>query len=328
MKNKLIFFCLAFMLTACTKNKNPTDLPDLPLVITGITPDAAFEGDEITIKGKGFGTDPSKIKVYFYGENECPILSLKDTVVVVTLPVGIWYGLNNYGHFKIVRGDKDFTFNQALTVKQDLQLVNVNNLSDNTSRIRPDNTIEFVTIGADKIFISLGGTIDNKEVTGATITENHYKTFTVILPSDFYGTDKFEDTATAWVKVTATAGTRRVSKDYKTRLMPETFINKIEVTSSTWSLKQLQEGGKVLGLHVEGRNLYSKCYFKVMNTGTNIVTFSDVLGASNTGLFYSAIDKGIPVTAAAGFGQGNYKLTLYTPEGKWMGDSNAFTLIK
>ena len=328
MKNKLIFCCLAFLLTACTKNDNLTDdQSDLPLVITEITPDAAFEGDEITIKGKGFGTNPSKIKVYFYGENECPIVSLKDTVVVVTLPVGIWYGLNNYGHFKIVRGDKDFTFDQALTVKKDLQLVNVNNLSDKTSRIRPDNTIEFVTIGADKIFISLDGTND-KEVTGATITENHYKTFTVVLPSDFYGSDRFEDTATAWVKVTATAGARRVSKDYKTRLMPETFINKIVVTSSTWSLKQLQEGGKVLGLHVEGRNLYSKCYFKVINKGTNIVTFSDVLGASNTGLFYNAIDKGIPVTAAAGFVQGDYRLSLYTPEGKWMGDSNGFTLIK
>ncbi|MFT3748695.1 MAG: IPT/TIG domain-containing protein [Agriterribacter sp.] len=324
MKNKLIFCCLAFILAACSKNKNLTDdQNDLPLVITEISPDAAFEGDEITIKGKGFGTDPSKIKVYFYGENECPIVSLKDTVVVVTLPVGIWYGLNNYGHFKIVRGIKDFTFDQVLTVKKELQLVNVNNRNDNTSRIRPDNVMEFETIEADKIFIAFEG--NDIEVTGATITENHYKTFTVNLPPDFYGTDRFEDTATAWVKVIAAAGSRRVSKDYKTRLMPETFINRIAISSDTWSLKQLLAGGKVLGLKLEGRNLFSRCYFKIMNTTSNTLIFSDVLGASDSGIFYSELEKGIPVTS---FTQGSYRLSLYTPEGKWMGDANSFTLIK
>ncbi|MCC6286414.1 MAG: hypothetical protein IT249_00880 [Chitinophagaceae bacterium] len=62
-----------------------------------------------------------------------------------------------------------------------------------------------------------------------------------------------------------------------------------------------------------------------MNTTSNALIYSDVLGALNSGIFYSEIEKGIAVTS---FTQGNYRLALYTPEGKWMGDSNSFTLLK
>ncbi|MCC6286413.1 MAG: hypothetical protein IT249_00875 [Chitinophagaceae bacterium] len=48
-------------------------------------------------------------------------------------------------------------FEGVLTVKEELKLVNVNNLSNNTSRTRPDNVMEFATMEADRIFISLDG---------------------------------------------------------------------------------------------------------------------------------------------------------------------------
>lgn len=66
-----------------------SDFDYLPgATISGISPAEAAVGDQITIQGENFGTDPEAVTVYFSGEVEATIESITETEIVVTVPEG------------------------------------------------------------------------------------------------------------------------------------------------------------------------------------------------------------------------------------------------
>ena len=56
--------------------------------ISGISPEEAPVGAQVTIKGENFGTDASAVTVKFGGDVEAEIVSITETEIVVTVPDG------------------------------------------------------------------------------------------------------------------------------------------------------------------------------------------------------------------------------------------------
>lgn len=62
--------------------------PEIPFALTGFTPVSAAVGEQITITGTSFNTDPAKMKVTFANNVQAQIMSATATSLVVKVPQG------------------------------------------------------------------------------------------------------------------------------------------------------------------------------------------------------------------------------------------------
>jgi hypothetical protein len=86
----VLFFPLFF---SCKKTENHPSDPDKPLVmsISGVNPSNPAAGSLLTIQGRGFGTDTSRIKVTLNGQ-PVQMLAINDTSIKITIPANILTG--------------------------------------------------------------------------------------------------------------------------------------------------------------------------------------------------------------------------------------------
>lgn len=89
--NKLNFFVSVVislvLLVACSSSDDPTPTspPSSTPVFSGFSPGTAFIGEEITISGGNFGTDPNKLSVTFGGV-AATVMSVSNTSAKVVVP--------------------------------------------------------------------------------------------------------------------------------------------------------------------------------------------------------------------------------------------------
>lgn len=90
-----------------------TDLgiqPLAPVDVTGISPTSGAVGDDITISGTGFDTDPYHLEVKFYNNVAAEVVSATATTIVVRVPAGAATGAVTVRHIVSDTTDTSSTF--------------------------------------------------------------------------------------------------------------------------------------------------------------------------------------------------------------------------
>src|SRR5690606_39577504 len=89
----LVFLTLSFFVTACSDKEedfieNSFSLNEPAIAL--LSPESGVVGTIISIKGTGFGTDVSKVKVRFSTTEVTSIISVTDTLIQVEAPGGFF----------------------------------------------------------------------------------------------------------------------------------------------------------------------------------------------------------------------------------------------
>ncbi|WP_316801095.1 IPT/TIG domain-containing protein [Pedobacter frigidisoli] len=93
MRHSLLAFVLLVFAVACKKNQNSTAAteydPSLPITINSFTPDSGGIRTKLVIKGSNFGSDKSKVKVYFTDaekDRSATIIGLNNETIYCLVP--------------------------------------------------------------------------------------------------------------------------------------------------------------------------------------------------------------------------------------------------
>ncbi len=85
-----IILIVSSVLSACSKSENTPNIPDP--VVTGVIPASGKKNTPVSINGTHFGTDISKIKVYFNGV-QASVTQVYDGAIICTVPPSAGSGI-------------------------------------------------------------------------------------------------------------------------------------------------------------------------------------------------------------------------------------------